>query len=69
MIKFADDYFDELKPGMKLIYVGYPDSEFFTRKTAYEVFRDEEGLIVQDDDGDAWDLDRGIASEFLIHEN
>lgn len=69
MIKFADDYFNELKVGSKLVFAGDPETDFLTRKDNYKVDHDQEGFFIVDDDNEALLIDILTASMFIIDDN
>lgn len=68
-IKFACDYLNELKAGDILIFAGNPDDDFFTHKAEYEVYQDEEGLYVIDDDGEGEVLNEVSGQYFIVKDD
>lgn len=66
-MKFADEYFNEIKPGIVLINIGNTDDEF-TKGIEYEVRQDEEGLFVVDDCGYEELFNLTLAQYFIIKE-
>ncbi|HBK69386.1 MAG TPA: hypothetical protein DDZ91_12145 [Firmicutes bacterium] len=67
-MKFADKYFEEIKPGAILINVDDSDDEF-TRGTEYKVCQDgQRELFVVDDCGYEEIFNRVLAKYFVIKE-
>jgi len=67
-MKFADEYFEEIKPGTVLINVDDNDDEF-TRGTEYKVRQDgQRELFVIDDCGYEEIFNRILANYFFIKE-
>ncbi len=67
-MKFADEYFDEIKPGTILINIDHTDDEF-TKGAEYEVRQDEEGLFLVDDCGYEELVNKVLAQYFVIKES
>lgn len=65
-MKFADEYFDEIKAGTVLIFIDEDDD--FTKGGEYEVKKDEEGLFVVDDVHYEQLLNEVLAQYFVIKE-
>lgn len=66
-MKFADEYFDEIKPGTIVINIDDTDDEF-TRGAEYEVYEDEEGLFVVSDGQFDEFFNMVLAKYFVIKE-
>lgn len=66
-MKFADEYFDEIKPGTVLINIDNTDDEF-AKGAEYEVRQDEKGLFVVDDCGYEELFNLTLAQYFVIKE-